>query len=98
MVREQALTAGLSPMGIRTPQHEGCSARSIRKQSPLTVEISWEEIAAAVSVPKDQSMDSRSIRGLRHPAMFWFAERAPRDRRLSYRFATGATPYSNSDW
>jgi len=26
---------------------------------------------------------------------FIFAERAPEDRRLSCRFATGATPYSN---
>jgi hypothetical protein len=39
MVREQAVTVGLSPMGIRTPQPEGCSARrSIRGQTPLTVD------------------------------------------------------------
>jgi len=28
-VREQADTAGLSPMGIRTPQPEGCSAEEV---------------------------------------------------------------------
>jgi len=37
MVREHAVTAGLSPKRIRTSQLEGCFyQRSIRHQSPLT--------------------------------------------------------------
>jgi hypothetical protein len=79
--------------GDSNPSAKGCSARrSIRNQTPLTVELDHRcksaavdymqakarssnylplgEIAATVSVPKDQSMESRSIRGLRHPAIF----------------------------
>ena len=72
MVREQAATAGLAPMRVRTSQPEGCFAqRSIRVQSPLTV-INFPQMLAKHFTGGisggGASLSTRSNRSLRHPA------------------------------